>query len=217
MCSSSVPKLALNIIIVGAGIGGLSAAIACRQAGHKVVILERTRLDNEAAFAVTIPPNASRVLASFGMDSKKARMVHYKPSEEARDLSTREGMNMSHLDIEQVYGAPYFSVHRADLQQELLRLAGGEGDGEPVEIRLSAKAVEFNPAGFVTLQNGQIVRGEVVVAADGVQERRPRNTGTSVIRFMLSTEEISANPRTAHLITTGIVGPDYYTNEKDKK
>lgn len=56
-----------NIIICGAGLGGLGAAIALRRKGHNVTILEATPKIAEVGAGIQIPPNSSRILKSWGV------------------------------------------------------------------------------------------------------------------------------------------------------
>ena len=60
----------LEIIIVGAGLGGLAAAIACALAGHKVVVLEGAKRLAEVGAGLQITPNASRLLREWGLKEK---------------------------------------------------------------------------------------------------------------------------------------------------
>lgn len=61
----------LTIVIIGAGIGGLSTAIYLRQQGHKVVVLEQSRLANEVGAAMHLTPNATGLLLRIGIDPGK--------------------------------------------------------------------------------------------------------------------------------------------------
>ena len=65
----------INVIVVGAGIAGLSAAIGLRRAGHHVELFEQSRFTNEIGAALNICPNASRLLSRWGFDSISAEAV----------------------------------------------------------------------------------------------------------------------------------------------
>jgi salicylate hydroxylase len=127
----------LNVVIVGAGIAGLSAAIACRRAGHTVKVYERSRLNHEVGAAIHIPPNASRALLAWGLDPGRAQFVVTKKSFRAHGDTLVKFHESDERYIEPTYGAPWFLAHRVDLHEELKQLATGrDGAGHPAEIHL---------------------------------------------------------------------------------
>ncbi|QIW98252.1 hypothetical protein AMS68_003770 [Peltaster fructicola] len=60
--------MSLRIGIIGGGIAGLSAAISLRQHGHDIHVFERSSFDNEVGAAISLAPNASRILRGWGME-----------------------------------------------------------------------------------------------------------------------------------------------------
>jgi salicylate hydroxylase len=214
LLASMSPPPSLTILIVGGGIAGLSTAIALRLAGHTVKVLERSALSSEVGAAVMVPPNATRVLRSWGLDFAAARMVRYRAMQVVRaDVDPIEVVHeYDQLAVEDAYGAPYVLSHRVDLHEALLALAtGGHGAGTPGEVVTNAAVVSYDAhAGTVTLANGARLTADLVVAADGVhslaqkyvlgEERPAAPSGTTVIRFMIPTKTVKADPRTAGLL-----------------
>lgn len=131
----------LNILIAG---GGLSCAIALRRSGHKVRILERSQFTNEVGAAITLPPNAVRILQSWDLDFRKARMIKF----ESMEVVSGEGDSISklgHYDFsgfEKAFGSPYMLSHRIDLHEALRDLATSpDGPGRPAKIVNGARIV----------------------------------------------------------------------------
>jgi salicylate hydroxylase len=200
-------SLQLSVIIIGAGIGGLATAVALRQAGHKVMVVEKYSNKREVGFAVSLSPNANRVLRSLGVDFKSARMVycteevviHAAPAQWPSQVLWRSSL----ATLEKEYGAPWMTVHRVDLHNCLRDLATAkEGAGVPVDIVEGVSAVHFDPAGSITLHNGEVLRADFIVAADGVkskahqaimedgEERPAKLSGISNVRVCVPTKAL---------------------------
>src|SRR5262245_13746329 len=170
----------MRVIVVGGGIGGLSAAIGLRAAGHEVVVLERApRLDPVGA-GITLFANAMRALARLGVgEAVVARGAAAKRS----TILTSAGRELVQVPADLLEGT--VAIHRADLQAVLAEAAG--------EVRLGVEvtAVEQD-AGAVIMRagTGAEEHGDLVVGADGlgsvvrraIADTRPRYAGYTAWR-----------------------------------
>lgn len=169
----------MHVIIAGAGIGGLAAAIACRHVGLDVTVLEQAPELREIGAGIQIASNASVVLRQLGLE-EAVRSAGVMPlSYDYRDLHTGRKLYEAPLGLEAAarYGAPMYNIHRADLVDILARALppGCMVFGKKVVgFAQSAREVE------VELHTGERVRGDVLVGCDGIH---------SVVREVLRGKE----------------------------
>jgi len=157
----------MRVLIAGGGIGGLTTAIALRHQGVEALVLEQAEVMAEIGAGIQIASNAAIVLREIGLEAA-IRAAGVKPqSYDYRDLRSGRMLYQAPLGDEAAarYGAPMYNIHRADLVQIL-------SDAVPPEAkRFGARctAVSQDKDGVaVTLQSGEIVRGDVLVGCDGI-------------------------------------------------
>ncbi|MBY6004717.1 FAD-dependent monooxygenase [Salipiger bermudensis] len=163
-----------QIIVAGGGIGGLAAALALRQRGAEVRVLEQAGAITEVGAGIQVSPNGLRVIEALGLgDALRARSCR------ARAVSLRDyraGAEVTRLDLDRLPASQgYYFVHRADLIELLAEAARAAG----VTIRLLQKVTGVTPGTRpeLSLANGDTVNADLVIGADGLH---------SVIRGALS-------------------------------
>ncbi len=108
-------------IIAGAGIAGLTAALALLRAGFTVSIYEKANALDEFGAGLQITPNATRVLAKLGVLERVLPLASRPPAVVVlRGSDSTELMRMPLDSAERRWGAPYLVIHRADLQRALV-------------------------------------------------------------------------------------------------
>lgn len=155
-----------RILIAGAGIGGLTAALALLRAGCPVRVLEQADELGEVGAGLTITPNGSRALASLGLGGALAEIGSAPEAGEIRHFAT--GATLLALPQAPAADAPLYHVHRADLHA---LLAGEVGRLAPDSIRTGARVAGVAQDGAhlqVTLAGGEVLEGAALVGADGV-------------------------------------------------
>lgn len=151
-------------IIAGAGIAGLSAAIALSLEGFKAVLLEREPALKAAGTGIQLGPNATRILNAWGVELNRACAPDWLAF---RSMTSGKTLNIMPLGAtaQQRYGASYFTLLRADLHAALLRRALSLG----VDIRFGEelKVIEEGQ-GSITVTASGCYRGAALIAADGI-------------------------------------------------
>jgi salicylate hydroxylase len=161
------------ILIAGAGIGGLTAAMALLSRGFRVSVLEQARELAELGAGVQISANGAHALFSLRLEPALKKVWCEPAGKEIRLWSTGETWKLFDLGAvsRQRYGAPYFMIHRADLHLILLRAVKAAA---PDAITLNARVTGFEQdASGVTVvcADGTRIRGDALIGADGVHSR----------------------------------------------
>jgi salicylate hydroxylase len=162
-----------TIVVAGAGIGGLTASLALAGQGFRVVVLERTQRLEETGAGLQLSPNASRVLIDLGLQPRlAARAV---TPDAISIMSARNGGEIARLPLGEAAtfraGAPYWVVHRADLQAALQAQVN---DNPDIELRLGCQFedVVAHAKGLTVVQRSGMARQEelavALVGADGI-------------------------------------------------
>jgi salicylate hydroxylase len=169
-----------TVVVAGAGIGGLTAALALAQAGFRVALLETAERLEETGAGIQLSPNASRVLIELGLGERLA--PHVVVPEELKVMSARSGRVLARAPLGPAigarFGAPYWVIHRSDLQAALLDAVGETPD---VALSLGTRVEDFachdQGVAVAALRGGRAVeeRGIALIGADGLWSTlRPR-------------------------------------------
>ncbi|KAL6693486.1 hypothetical protein J3F84DRAFT_380938 [Trichoderma pleuroticola] len=203
----------IRVIIVGAGIGGLTAAVSLRQAGCEVTIFEKSTFVGEIGAALGLTPNGSRVLEHLGFSFQKARTCTLKTWATIDGLTYNTLNQLDLSNAQRAFGAPVRAVHRVDLHTELLRLAtmSEQGLSQPVTLKLGSQVTEALPDGTIILQDGSRYTADIVVGADGLRsvirdavlseddQAKPVHSGQAAFRFLVDTSTLRSDPTLASL------------------
>ncbi|KAJ5125096.1 uncharacterized protein N7515_008921 [Penicillium bovifimosum] len=161
----------LQIAIVGAGLGGLAAAVALRRQGHIVTVYERYDFAGEVGASLSAASNGSRFLEEWGVDVKGAKPVILKQLI-MHEWSNGEVQSTYPLgDYKSKFGTDYNNFHRIDIHQQLLKSAFElPGDGPKCELKVNFKAIDVNSeSGVIQFENGVEASADIIVAADGIR------------------------------------------------
>jgi salicylate hydroxylase len=157
----------MRILIVGAGIGGLTAALALRQAGFDAHVYEQARALREVGAGVAISPNAVKVLHGLGLTAALRTVGVVSDSMDSRDWQT--GALLGRVPLAEAaverWGAPFYHLHRADLHDALRAALGDQ------HITLGARCVAVEqPTSTVELRfaNDGEATGDLLIGADGI-------------------------------------------------
>jgi salicylate hydroxylase len=212
-----------GVLIAGAGIGGLTAALALARLGLRVTLFDQVAKLEEAGAGIQLAPNATRILVALGLAERlKATIVQPSAIRLRSGPSGREIATMG-LDTAVLhrYGAPYWVIHRADLQKALIEAIAEEPQ---ITLKFGATVDNFtiDPAGVrATVHHSGASRskadygGAALIGADGLWSRLrallgdrtvPRFAGRAAFRALIPAGLLSPQDREA--IINMWIGPD---------
>ncbi|WNV10834.1 FAD-dependent monooxygenase [Tardiphaga sp. 709] len=185
-----------TIVIAGAGIGGLTAALALAAQGFRVLICEKTGRLEEAGAGLQLSPNATRILIGLGLQPRLA--PHVTTPASVSIMTARSGGEVIRLPLGSARDhAPYWLVHRADLQSALLGAVTAHPD---IELRLGCPVDTFRaqPGGIAVNDESALA----LIGADGAwstvrrqvfPETRPQFSGLIAWRGTLETSRLDSD------------------------
>ncbi|KAK4463598.1 hypothetical protein QBC42DRAFT_323628 [Cladorrhinum samala] len=219
----------IKVIVVGAGFGGLTAAIECHRQGHSVEIYENFPSLKTLGDIISFGANGGRIFNRWS-DGEIARRL--------RALSidlTEYGFRIHKYDTgEVVYhqptaprmaDAPIFNGHRGELHEVVFKYATEEL-GIPIRLgQLVEEYFEDEDKAGIVLKSGERVEGDLVIGADGVRSKarelvlgyvdKPKSSGYAVWRAWFSNEDMIKDPLTKEFCENGDtfngwIGPDVH-------
>ena len=206
----------MRVLIAGAGIGGLTAALAALRQGHEVEVYEQASELKEVGAGVQLSANGTRVLYALGVGEELKSLSCEATGKEIRLWNTGETwklFDLGKVSIER-YGFPYFTVYRPDLLDVLARAVRRlKADA----IRLGRKCVGFTQTDGevrLDLEDGTTATGDALIGADGVHSPirqtlfgadKPQFSGIIAWRGIIPMERLPA--RMERRVGVNWVGP----------
>ena len=204
------PMSKLHAIIVGAGIGGLTAALCLNQHGWDVTVLERAPALTEVGAGIQLSPNAMTVFRALGLEQALIDVGFLPEAIELRMGESGKRLLKAPLgtNSEKRWGGRYLHIHRADL---IRILENTLNDRAPDSLQTGDAVISYaedNDQVTATLASSKEIRGDILVGADGIHsvihrqmlgDDAPRFTGNVAWRLTVPTDTLGkhAPPPTA--------------------
>ncbi|MFT4619958.1 MAG: salicylate hydroxylase, partial [Polaromonas sp.] len=153
-----------EITVLGAGVAGLSVAIALARAGHGVTVLERAEEIREVGAGLQISPNGMRVLSALGLDPDAQNRAMLSQGVVLRDHFN--GAEIARLKLPQDPGTRM--MHRADLIDMLAEGARAVGVQLRLLHQIDSVEIEGDGTPQLRLVTGGVLRPDILIGADGL-------------------------------------------------
>ena len=202
----SLKEMSMKVVVVGAGIGGLIAALALLKKGFDVQVIEQAKELVGLGAGLQISPNGNRILAALGLTDAMARVASEPQGKKVRLWNSGQTWNLFDLGVasRERYGFPYLTVHRGDLHQVLVdAVTALKANAITTGVRIDSMETRGDEVAIIS-EGREIAVADVVVGADGVHsqvrqsligEDRPRFSGIIAWRGVIEAMALPAHLR----------------------
>ena len=218
----------MRILIVGGGIGGVTAALCLAKDGHEVEVFEQDSEYAELGAGIQLSPNCTRVLHYLGLGNALRNSGFQPEGVEFRNWKSGKTIASSALGETVVakFGFPYYHIHRGDLIHLLVREASRQGS---IRLHTDSKVDGFAEAcsSIQVSVNGSTHEGDLLIGADGIHsiirsnlwgDETPSFTGNVAWRGLVRAAELP--PGMVRPMATVWLGPrrhfvHYYIKDRE--
>ncbi|KAF3808726.1 FAD-dependent monooxygenase OpS4 [Colletotrichum gloeosporioides] len=156
----------MKVLVIGAGLGGLACAIACKREGLEVVVLERANRIVPIGAGIQAPPNGTRIARQLGyLDKLLERGVIVDEMELRRYANGKHLFSLSAKECMEQYGDLWMVCHRADCHAALWETCMSLG--VDLCLDMDVERIDFD-TNTVWLEDGDDISGDVIIGADGL-------------------------------------------------
>lgn len=210
----------LPILVIGAGLGGVAAALGLAKSGRKVRILEATEELGVIGYGIQLGPNVFPMFRQLGVEKEVLQHAHFPPDVMMNDAITGArivGLNTGSKGFRERFKDPYVAIHRVDLHGVLLDACRKMPN---VEITASAEFASCEEQGervIVRLTDGRTIEGSALIGADGlgsavrkhfIGEEKPKPNGFVAHRTIVPMEQVASHVGCDEVILWG--GPGFH-------
>ncbi len=203
-----------KILIVGAGVGGLTTALACLHHGFEVQLFDQAPALEEIGAGIQIPPNASKILAALGLQQEIAARAFQPQALQTRMGETGRQIFSIALNAATLshWGAPYYHIHRADYVAVLSAALQARA---PHALVLNASFSHYQQTAdgvAAHMADGRSFEGDILIGADGLRSsvrrqmlgpEQPRFTGNMAWRAVVPAAALDDPPPTNACVWMG--------------